>query len=39
MSLLAGSLFPLHSCLLQLRLLPHLFELKLKVPLSLVVQA
>lgn len=36
---LAGLLFPLHPCLFEFSLLSHLFELKLKLPLPLVVQA
>ncbi len=35
---LAGFLFPLHSCLFQLSLLAYVIELKLKLPLPLIMQ-
>lgn len=35
---LAGFLFPLHSCLFQLSLLAYVVELKLKLPLPLIMQ-
>mgnify|MGYP003526722755 CR=1 FL=1 len=35
---LAGFLFPLHACLFQLSLLADMVELKLKLPLSLIIQ-
>jgi hypothetical protein len=34
---LAGFLFPLHACLFQLSLLAHVVELKLKLPLPLII--
>ena len=35
---LAGFLFPLHACLFQLSLLAYVVELKLKLPLPLIIQ-